>query len=159
MSPCIEAIIKNPVCLKPNQTVKEAMNIFKEEDIRSLPVLDDEGRYLGLFGLRHVLVKLLPTSVAMKDGLENIDFIQDATPGISKRLKKLYDVPVSEVMDPEGITLEPDTATWEALRVMALHGSPVALVDKETQKFEGLISRQTLLADLERHAQQMGSDA
>ena len=158
MSPCINTIVKDPICLKPEQTVAQAMEIFKQANIRSLPVLDEQGRYLGLFGLRHVLKQLLPKSVTMADGLENLDFIEDATPGIAKRLMKLNDVAVSEVMDPEAMTLAPDTATWEAVRVMALHGSPIALVDKETKKFEGLISRQTLLADLETHVQQMNSD-
>ncbi len=149
------ATIKDVVTLKPNQTVKEAMSIFKENDIRSIPVVGDDGQYLGLFGLRHILKKLLPKAVQMKDGLENLDFIEDAVPGIAKRLQKLHSTPVSEVMNPDALTISPDTATWEALRLMALHGSPVSIVNKETGKFEGLISRQTLLTELERHVAEL----
>lgn len=147
--------IKDVITLKPEQTVKEAMSIFKENDIRSIPVLGNDGEYLGLFGLRHVLTKLLPKAVQMKDGLDNLDFIEDATPGIAKRLKKLHSTPVSEVMNPDALTISPNTATWEALRLMALHGSPVSIVNKETGKFEGLISRQTLLDELENYVEQL----
>jgi CBS-domain-containing membrane protein len=131
------------------------LDIFQKQNIRSLPVLDAEGRYLGIFGLRHILMGLLPMAVQMKNGLENLDFIEGASPGISKRLKKLYNVKVSDLLDPEAITVEPDTQTWEALRVMAYHGSPVALVEKETQKFRGLISRQTLLAELQQQVEDL----
>ena len=153
MSPCIDAIIKEPVCLTPDQTVREAMEIFNIQNIRSLPVLDSEDRFLGIFGLRHLLMGLLPMAVQIKDGLENLDFMEGTSPGISKRLRKLYNVKVSDLLDPEAITLEPDTPTWEALRVMVYHGSPVSLVDKKTQKFKGLISRQTLLSELEHKVQ------
>jgi hypothetical protein len=41
---------------------------------------------------------------------------------------------------------------------MAYHGSPVALVDKDSQKFVGMISRQTLLAELERKVQELDNE-
>jgi predicted transcriptional regulator len=89
MSPCIDAIIKEPICLTPDKTVREALDIFQKQNIRSLPVLDSEGRYIGIFGLRHILMGLLPMAVQIKDGLDNLDFIEGTSPGISKRLKKL----------------------------------------------------------------------
>ena len=158
MSPCLDATVEHIISLKPDNTVREAMNIFAEKDIRSLPVVDNDGKYLGLVGLRHILKKLLPASVTMEDGLENLDFIQDATPGIAKRLKRLYPMPVTEVMDAEYITIEPDTATWEAVRVMALHGSPVPIVNEKTNKLDGLITRQSLLTELDRNIDLIDED-
>jgi len=45
--------------------------------------------------------------------------------------------------------IELGTSMWEVTRVMALHGSPVAIINQETQEFEGLVSRQTLLQHLD----------
>ncbi len=149
MSPCLDASVKEVISLKPDTTVQEAMEIFKEQNVRSIPVIDKENIFLGMFSLRRVLLKLLPRSVTMEDGLENLDFVRGAAPNISKRLKELYPLAVSEVMDTKVTTLEPNTALWEAARVMALYGSPIVLANKETREFEGLISRQTLLEEFD----------
>lgn len=158
MAPCSDAMIKKIISIHPENTVKQAMEIFEINNIRSLPVVDDNGKLLGLFGLRHVLLKLLPASVTMEDGLKRLDFVLGATPGIAKRLKKLYGVPVREVMDKNPTVLHPDTATWEALRVMALHGSPISIVDDKTGHFVGMISRQSLIADLHELMEKMEED-
>lgn len=150
MSPCTEAIVKDVLTLRPENTVLEALDIFKKNNIRSLPVVDNQGKFCGIFGLKHILLKLLPKSVTMEDGLESLDFIQGATPGIAKRLKKLYPQAVLENMDSDPVTIDSHTALWEAVRVMAVYGSPIAIVNEETKKFEGVITRLTLLDRLEK---------
>jgi predicted transcriptional regulator len=158
MAPCSDAMIKDILTIKPDQTVKEAMDIFKKEDIRSLPVVNDEGKLVGLFGLRHVLLKLLPASVTMEDGVKRLDFLMGAAPGIAKRLKKTFPMKVEDVMDKNPMVLEADTSTWEAVRVMALHGSPISIVDPKTGHFVGMISRQTLLTELEELMAKMDAE-
>lgn len=155
MAPCSDAMIQNILTIKPDQTVKEAMAIFKEQNIRSLPVVDDSGKLVGLFGLRHVLLKLLPASVSMEDGVQRLDFLMGAAPGIAKRLNKTLPMTVEEVMDKNPMVLEQDTSTWEAVRVMALHGSPISIIDPKTGDFVGMISRQTLLGELENLMNEM----
>lgn len=150
MSPCTDAIVKNVITLKPENTVCEALEIFNKNNIRSLPVVDTQGKFVGIFGLKHVLLSLLPKSVTMEDGLETLDFIQGSTPGIAKRLKKLYPQSVMDNMDKEPITIDTNTALWESVRIMAVHGSPIVIVNNETKKFEGIITRLTLLDCLEK---------
>jgi CBS domain-containing protein len=132
----------------PDKTVEDALAIFKEKSIRNIPVVDAEGKFLGLFGLKEVLFNLLPKAVTMEDGLANLDFVVDAAPGIAKRLRKLDFVPVSELMNKSPNVVYTDTSTIEALRIIALHGSPVPVVDEESGSFKGIISRKTLLSDL-----------
>ena len=155
MPPSTDAVITDVLTLKPEQTVREAMDIFTERNIRSLPVIDNDGKFVGMFGLRHILLDLLPKSVSMQDGLENLDFIQGSTPGVAKRLRKLYPQLVSEHMEKEPITIDESTALWEAVRIMAKYGSPIALIEQESNKFVGLISRQTLLRRLEREIEEL----
>ena len=159
MAPCSDAVIQNILTIKPEQTVKEAMDTFKREDIRSLPVVDENGKLLGLFGLRHVLLKLLPASVTMEDGVQRLDFLMGAAPGIAKRLKKTLPLKVEDVMDKNPMVLEADTSTWEAVRIMALHGSPISIVDPKTGDFVGMISRQTLLNELESLMNEMDAQS
>lgn len=149
MAPCSDAMIKEVLTLSPDQTVAEAMAIYKQANIRSLPVVDSDGRLVGLMGLRHVLLNLLPKSVTMEDGVRRLDFIMDAAPGIAKRYKKSLPMKVKDLMDKNPTVVEHDTSMWEAVRVMALHGSPLSIIDGNTGKFAGMISRQTLLDELE----------
>ena len=135
--------------MKPEVTVEDVLDIFEQKHIRSVPVVDTDGKLAGLCGLRHILRQLLPASVTMEDGLKRLDFVIGAAPGIAKRLNKIRDVKVEEVMDKNPIVLHPDTPTWEALRVIALHGSPVPIVDEKTGQFVGMISSQTLLRELQ----------
>jgi len=155
MAPCKEAMVQKIITINPENTVQQALEIFEINNIRSLPVVDNNNQLVGLFGLRHLLMKLLPASATMKDGLPRLDFGMGAAPGIAKRLKKVYDMPVKDIMDENPMVLYPDTATWEALRVMALHGSPISIVEEETGKFTGMISRQSLLGELHSLMEEM----
>ena len=148
MYPCTRAMVTDVTTIGPDQTVEEALAIFKEKSIRNVPVVDNDGTFLGLLGLHQILVNLLPKAVTMNHGLERLDFVIGAAPGIAKRLVKLHDVPVSEVMNKEPSIAHCSTSTIEALRIMAMQGSPVVITDKENGHFKGIISRKTLLNDL-----------
>jgi len=141
-------MIEGIITVKPHITVKQALEIFEINGIRNLPVVDDNGKLLGIFGLKNVFKRLLPASVTMEDGLKRLDFVIGAAPGIAKRLKKLYPLSIEEVMEKNPIVLHPDTATWEALRVMAVNGSPICIVNEHTGVFVGMISYQSMLGDL-----------
>lgn len=155
MAPCRDAMIKEVITVHPNDTVEKGINLFREKNIRSLPVVDDEGKLVGLFGLRHILIKLLPASATMEDGLTNLDFLMGAAPGIAKRLKKMKPILIKDVMEKEPIIVHQDGAMSEAVRMMAIHGSPLAIVQEDSHKFVGMISRQTLLEELEHMIEQI----
>lgn len=150
MSPCSDAMIEKTITVKPTDTIATVLEIFEKNDIRSVPVISDDGKLAGILGLRHILLKLLPASVAMEDGLTRLDFVIGAAPGIAKRLRKLHEETAEEVMDTNPYVLHEDTATWEAVRVMALYGSPLPIVKEKSGEFVGIISRQSLLQDLNR---------
>ena len=145
--PCTRAMVHDVATIKPDQTVEEALTIFRDRDIRNVPVVDDDGKFVGLFGLHQVVLNLLPKAVTMKDGLEKLDFVIDAAPGLAKRLVKLHPVKVSEVLNDNPSVVHCDTPTIEALRMIAMNGSPVVVVEEKTNEFKGIISRETLLAN------------
>lgn len=150
MSPCSDAMIAETITVKPTHKMSEVLEIFEKNDIRSVPVISDDGKLAGILGLRHILLKLLPASVTMEDGLTRLDFVLGATPGIAKRLKKVHDLTAQEVMDTNPYVLHEETSTWEAVRLMAMYGSPLPIVKETTGDFVGIISRQSLLRDLHR---------
>lgn len=146
--PCSDAMIKNVVYVHPNDTVAKVMALFEERHFHSVAVVDDDGIYVGLFSLRTVLNQLLPVSVRMADGLENLDFIIGASPGVAKRLRKMQTMTMADVMERDAVTLYADTHTWEAIRVMAKYGSPIPIVEEKTNRFVGMISSQSMMENL-----------
>ena len=149
MTPCSDAMIKDVLTVTPDTTVHDALAIFEKNDIRSVPVVSKDGNLLGLFGLKHVLLSLLPKSVTMEGGLTKLDFVVGAAPGIAKRLGKIQSEPIENFMEKNPDVLQEDTPTWEALRVIALYGSPIPIVKENSGEFIGMISRQSLLKQLE----------
>jgi CBS-domain-containing membrane protein len=148
-------MIDHYITAHPQQTVDEVMHIFDREHIRTVPVCDDEGKIVGIFSLRNILKELLPLAASMEDGLPNLEFIIGAAPGAAKRLKKLKNKKISELMDTEYAVAHPDTPTWEIVRLMTLHGSPVPVVDEKTRVIKALVSSQSLLHGLVEVMDQM----
>lgn len=155
--PCRDAMIARLTTARSDQNVGEVLDSFEEKNIRSIPVVAADGTFEGLFTMQVVLKNLLPVAASMEDGLENLDFVIGATPGIAKRLKKLREKTVGEVMMKNCITLEPDTHTWEAVRVMKEHGSPIPIIDTDG-KLVGMISTHSLMRELQRVLNQLETD-
>lgn len=50
-----DVMTPDPVCLPADATLGEAERLFLDTGLEEAPVTDDEGRYLGSCGLRHLL--------------------------------------------------------------------------------------------------------
>jgi predicted transcriptional regulator len=150
MAPSLDAIIPNALTLLPEDTVKKALDIFYEKNIRNIPVVKEDGTFVGLFGLHELLSNILPQAVQMGKGIQSMDYLVGGAPGAAKKLRKSYDLKVGDLCNKKAAQIEADTTTWEALRVMVMQGSPLPIVDKKTGQYKGIISRQSLLRELER---------
>ena len=46
--------------LKPTDSVADALSLMHEKHVRNIPVVDEAGTFIGLFGLRRLSRLLLP---------------------------------------------------------------------------------------------------
>lgn len=148
--PCEEAMITKVITLDPDQTVEEALATLEKKNIRAAPVLDGSGKLLGMFSFHHLLTNLLPVSVTMDDGLQNLDFVIGAAPGVSKRLRKLKPQKIGEIMDRKVIVLHPHTPIWEGIRLLVKYGSPLPVISEEDGRFLGILTEQSAVHELEK---------
>lgn len=158
MAPCTNAMIKETITLKPDATVKEAMDLFSKHNIRNIPVIDDKGDFVGMFGLKEVLSNVLPMAAKVGEGLPTMEFLHGGAADVAKKLRKTHTHRIGDVMNKKAEAIDSDSATWEALRFMVFQGSPVPVVAPDSKKFVGLISRQTLLVELDRIADEELAD-
>jgi CBS domain-containing protein len=149
--PCNEMMITDVVTVKTGQTVDEAIKVIEDAHIRFAPVVDDAGQLVGVFSTRSLMRSLLPVSVTMVGGLETLDFVMGATPGVAKRLRKSLPKLVGDVMCvPADVTvIHPEKTVWEAIRLMAATGDPLPVVGNKGD-FLGLITEQSILENLHR---------
>ena len=50
-TPLAKVLTRQVICCSPDTTVDEARSVFKNRHIRHLPVVDDEGRLIGLVSI------------------------------------------------------------------------------------------------------------
>ena len=153
--PCETAILTEVYTVKPDMKVHDALLYIHEKNVRAMPVIDDEGKLVGMFSLEALMKSLLPIAVTMEEGLQKLGFVVGAGPGIAKRLKKAQTQTVSDVMLKDIIVTHPSTALWEAIRLMVKYGSPIPVVEENSANFIGIISEQSAMLDLEKLLEEM----
>lgn len=94
----------DPICGHPEMPVTEAQDLMRENRIRHLPVVDEEGKLAGLITQRSLL-RALPSDVSNFSRFE-----------VSYVLSKIK---VRDVMVKDVLTIEGETAIEEAARIMA----------------------------------------
>lgn len=162
--PCSDAMITQVITASPEQTVSDALNLFKTHNIRSVPVIDDNKVVVGLFSFSHLLHGILPMPATMGDQLLRVrhmdislDHLAGASPWVAKRLKILLPKKLNEVMIKKPVTVHPETPLREGIRLMVKYDSPLPAVDSKSKKLVGIISSQSVLAvllDIASHIEQ-----
>ncbi|MEN8179304.1 MAG: CBS domain-containing protein [Pseudomonadota bacterium] len=130
----------NPTVLKATDTIKIAAHYILDNRYRALPVVDDEGRYLGIFGVNCLLRLVLPKAVMMESGLENVGFIQETLHDLHERLNEVKNEPISLCMHSDITTVTPNTPLVETLLLLYRTRISIPVVAPGTGKLVGMIS-------------------
>ena len=130
----------NPTWVKPDDLVGTAARYIMEHRYRNLPVIDDEGRYLGIFGVNCLLRLVLPKAAVMERGLEGVSFIHETLADLHDRLREVQHQPVSLCMNTEVATVPPDKPLVETLLILYRTKTSIPVIEPETGKLLGVIS-------------------
>ncbi len=135
------------VTLRPDDTVADAVELMRQHHIRNLPVVDDEGAFVGLFGVRRLARLLLPQAGRdlSRHSIADLAFLPEDTGRMAKRWKKTAARPVSEFLEKEKKLqfCTPDT-TFPRMLDLFDHSKdsslPVIVVEGKTRKLAGIVS-------------------
>ena len=130
----------NPKTVRESETIGEAARLIVEEGCISLPVVDSEGRFVGLFGLYDLLGLLVPRVAVIGNLLPNLRFMSDDIGDLRQAFAKLKDSPLRRAINREAASVYPDTPIVEALRLLARNHMTVPVVNRETQVLVGIVS-------------------
>lgn len=119
-TPLRDLLSPDPIACSPETSIETALEMIEAAQRRSIAVVDNKHRPIGIMTLRDVVVKVT---------LARIDI----------------DTPVSQVMNPIKDFLEPDDFAYEAALIMAQRGFGHICVVEHDQ-FVGLLSERDLFS-------------
>lgn len=143
---CSDIMNKNPLTLKPETTVEDALAQMKKAGVKAAAVTDTGGTVMGLFSVRNLIESILPISMVSESGLAGV--MIEAAPGLNLRLQKVMLQSVAAVMDRSFSSVYPDTAEVQAARMVAQNGEMVIVLDENTGILKGAITDEDLVSGL-----------
>lgn len=154
--PCHSALLENVVVVQPETLVEKVLADMRKKKARLCVVVDEDGALLGYLDMQILLKNLLPVSLSVQMPGHNADMMVGAAPGIAKRLRKVKPVAVTNVMERKLHSVLPNTPLWEGVQMLVEHGSPIFILDENSDNYIGAMDETTAIAELERMQDEPG---
>ena len=108
------------IATKPDEAVWAALKIMRENDIGALPVIDEDGKLLGIFTERDVVEKIAPevewSGETSKFMTKNVKYVEETATLMDvidlMRELKIRHVPIVEDGRPHGVVTALDVADY-----------------------------------------------
>src|SRR4051812_22415751 len=146
-----EVMASTVFTLKPDDKVEAAADVLAQKDVGSLPVVDDEGRLVGMLRDDDLIASEARVHVPTF-----INFLGLGMPfpgemkHLEQELKKIAGASVRDVMDTDPPTVGPDATLEDVATLMHernVNSVPVVDVDG---KVVGIVTRADLVRDIAR---------
>ncbi len=146
----------NPSTLKPDDSIEYAVKFIRDKRYRSLPIIDENGCYIGMFGVNCLIRQVIPKAVFMHRGLENVSFIHESLDELYDRFAAVKDEPIITCISMNVKSVSPDTPLTDTLLQLYDTRLSIPVVEPGTNKLLGMISywdveHRILQAGLKRH--------
>ncbi|MBL3601351.1 MAG: CBS domain-containing protein [gamma proteobacterium endosymbiont of Lamellibrachia anaximandri] len=133
------------VKLKPTDKVCDALRVMHAQQIRNLPVVDENDQFVGLFGIRRLTRLLLPKAAQMNLGLQDLSFMPDEMSEMAERIKEVSQRPVSDFLEKKKRLMfcKPSTGFPEVLELLDQSvdtSLPVIVLKGKKKKLVGMVS-------------------
>ena len=127
--------------VSPDIDVKEALGLLDKMQISGLPVIDKEGKLVGMFTEKEALSYILPSYIE-KVGR----FVYEENPkSIKKKFQDLVNLSVSQLMRKEVVTVDKDASLCEVARLMLIQKvRRIPVLDRE-KKVVGIVAREDIV--------------
>ncbi|SDK50892.1 CBS domain-containing protein [Aliiruegeria lutimaris] len=151
---CFDVMVSPEVqnTIHPEESVAKAFNIIKRSRARFLPVVDHDGKYVGVFTAPTLLKLILPKAALIglehtRVPLSSLGFMSLSEADFNARLEQLkYEKVGDNLSNPDNIPVTaPETPIMEGIFLIHQYKRHVILVDPKTNRFVGTLSANSLL--------------
>jgi CBS domain-containing protein len=143
---CRSIMTTDPVVIERTERVGKAMRMLLDNRLLGLPVVDDDGRYLGMFLRSRLVALLLPTIVQLEERLPEVSrltelgFMTDTLDDAHDRFEKVAGDPVGKYLQTDAPVLRLDTPVMNAVLYLYRTRSYLPVVDEASGKLLGVVS-------------------
>ena len=143
-----EAIMTRRVhCLNPDTPVSKALMLMSKHRVHNMPIVDENNNYVGMFGVRGLILQLLPEAASKlsRHNISDLSFLPDNPDKLEKQLNEIGHHPVADYLDKEtaAIFCKPKTPFPELLQLLYNNRNssvPVLVVKGKQRKLKGVVS-------------------
>ncbi len=136
---------RDVVAASPDETLKDAANKFYRYKVSGMPVVDEEGRPIGIISERHLIQAALPDYESL---IQNMSLAPDTEP-FDDLLRKEDEIKVRDIMTTRLFTTTEDTPIVEvAAQMLFRNVRRVPVVHGE--KMVGIILRRDIVSKVIR---------
>jgi CBS domain-containing protein len=145
---------ENQNTIHPDASVADAFHMINETRARFLPIVDDAGKYHGVFSAPTLMRMLLPRAATIgmnmektRVAIDNLSFMSLSGDDFSAQVEHLKDIKVIDNMsDPVNIPVTaPSTPIMEGMFLIYKYKRHVMLVEPGNKRFVGTLSSNSVL--------------
>lgn len=131
----------NPMVLKTGDTIAQGAEMILAKQRRSLPVVDEQGRFRGMLTANCLLYLCLPKAGTMEKGLDTMGYVEESLEDIAERLMQHLEEPISRCLLTDKVAVvHPDTPIIETLLTLYQARANLPVVERDTGVLVGTIS-------------------
>jgi CBS domain-containing protein len=141
----------NPIAIRQSESVAKAMRMLLDNRLLGLPVVDDSGRYVGMFLRSRLVALLLPNIVQLEERIPEIGrlievgFMSDTLDDAHERFNRVANDPVGKYLTADTPVLRRDTPVMNAVLFLYRTRSYLPVVDEGSGKLIGVVSTWDIL--------------
>lgn len=129
-----DVMTRNPICVNKDELLLEAGKQLRQHNIRSLIVVDDEGKYLGLITTRMIAERYIQATDVQGDGaMDSLAVVNDLIASLSEK--------VGDILETKVITLDKDWLLKEAVDDLMSSTLREAVVLDDDNRPIGIVTR------------------
>ena len=142
MTPTVaDVMTSNPICVTPDTPLQEAVELLAENRIGGLPVLDGDGKLVGMLSESDLMQR--ESGVSPRPFVMFLDLaIYLKNPrAYDKELHKVFGQTVGDVMSDRPLSISTDVSLPDAAKKLAAKNVNSLLVTEGDAKLMGIVTR------------------
>jgi CBS domain-containing protein len=143
-----QIMTENALTVGPTDRVETALRHLIENRYINLPVVDANGKYLGLFGVFEVMALFLPRAALLENAGVDLSFIREDAAALRERMAECKARTVADAMRRDAPVLRPETSVLEAIYLCHRTRSSLPVVEKDSDRLLGIVSYWDAIAAL-----------
>jgi CBS domain-containing protein len=132
-----DLVLREPPVIGADERLGSAIRVLLDSDLPALPVVDERGRYVGIFGEREFMGAVFPGYVGQ---LRGAAFLTHSVDAALERREGCRDEPVSAYMNTEHVDVGPDCSDTQLAEIF-LHHRVLVIPVVDARRVVGLITR------------------